>query len=44
MLGVGENARKGVTYYVNPYTAEILPEVSGQIFSKRLKVFIEDYF
>ena len=37
VAGVGENARKGVTYYVNPYTAEILPEVSGQIFFKTVE-------
>ncbi len=37
VAGSGENARKGVTYYVNPYTAEILPEVSGQIFFKTVE-------
>ena len=37
VAGVGENARKGVTYYVNPYTAEILPEVSGQNFFKTVE-------
>ena len=37
VAGSGENARKGVTYYVNPYTAEILPEVSGQFFFKTVE-------
>ena len=37
VAGSGENARKGVTYYVNPYTAEILPEVSGQNFFKTVE-------
>ncbi len=33
----GENARKGVTYYVNPYTAEILPELKGVSFFKTIE-------
>lgn len=37
VAGVGENARKGVNYYVNPYTAEILPDVSGQKFFKTVE-------
>ena len=37
VAGMGENARKGITYYVNPYTAEILPEVSGQKFFKTVE-------
>ena len=35
--GEGENARKGVTYYVNPYTAEILPELKGVSFFKTVE-------
>jgi len=37
VAGEGQNARKGVTYYVNPYTAEILPEVSGLKFFKTVE-------
>lgn len=37
VAGEGQNARKGITYYVNPYTAEILPEVSGQKFFKTIE-------
>ena len=31
-------ARKGINYYINPYTAEILPDIKGEGFFK----FIED--
>ena len=37
VAGEGENARKGVTYYVNPYTAEILPELKGVSFFKTVE-------
>ena len=37
VAGEGANAKKGVMYYVNPYTAEILPEVSGQKFFKTVE-------
>ncbi len=37
VAGSGENARRGVTYYVNPYTAEILPEINGQKFFKTIE-------
>lgn len=37
VAGEGENARKGVTYYVNPYTAEILPELKGMSFFKTVE-------
>ena len=37
VAGEGANARKGVTYYVNPYTAEILPELIGQDFFKTVE-------
>ena len=37
VAGEGANARKGVTYYVNPYSAEILPEVSGLKFFKTVE-------
>lgn len=37
VAGEGQNARKGVTYYVNPYTAEILPEVKGESFFKTVE-------
>lgn len=37
VAGEGQNARKGITYYVNPYTAEILPEISGQKFFKTIE-------
>lgn len=32
IAGEGENARKGVTKYVNPYTAEVLPDLVGKDF------------
>ena len=37
IAGEGQNARKGVTYYVNPYTAEILPELKGVSFFKTVE-------
>lgn len=37
VAGEGQNARKGVTYYVNPYTAEILPELKGVSFFKTVE-------
>jgi sulfite reductase (NADPH) flavoprotein alpha-component len=37
IAGEGENARKGVTYYLNPYTAEILPELKGVSFFKSVE-------
>ena len=37
VAGEGQNARKGVTYYVNPYTAEILPELKGVSFFKSVE-------
>ena len=37
VAGEGENARKGVTYYVNPYTAEVLPELKGITFFKSVE-------
>ena len=37
IAGEGQNARKGVTYYVNPYTAEILPELKGVSFFKNVE-------
>ena len=37
VAGEGQNARKGVTYYVNPYTAEILPELKGVSFFKNVE-------
>ena len=37
VAGEGQNSRKGVTYYVNPYTAEILPELIGQDFFKTVE-------
>ena len=37
IAGEGQNARKGVTYYVNPYTAEILPELKGVSFFKSVE-------
>ena len=37
VAGEGQNARKGVTYYVNPYTAEILPELKGMSFFKSVE-------
>jgi sulfite reductase (NADPH) flavoprotein alpha-component len=33
-----KKARKGINYYINPYTAEILPDLKGDVFFK----FIED--
>jgi sulfite reductase (NADPH) flavoprotein alpha-component len=33
-----KKARKGINYYINPYTAEILPDLKGEVFFK----FIED--
>jgi sulfite reductase (NADPH) flavoprotein alpha-component len=33
-----KKARKGINYYINPYTAEILPDIKGEGFFK----FIED--
>ena len=38
IAGEGKAARKGVNYYINPYTAELLPNVKGEGFFK----FIED--
>ena len=32
IAGEGENARKGVTKHVNPYTAEVLPDLVGKDF------------
>ena len=32
IAGEGENARKGVTKFVNPYTAEVLPDIVGKDF------------
>ena len=32
IAGEGENARKGVIKYVNPYTAEVLPDLVGKDF------------
>lgn len=37
VAGEGQNARKGVTYYVNPYTAEVLPELKGITFFKSVE-------
>ena len=37
VAGEGQNPRKGVTYYVNPYTAEILPELKGMSFFKSVE-------
>ena len=37
VAGEGQNPRKGVTYYVNPYTAEILPELKGVSFFKTVE-------
>lgn len=37
VAGEGQNTRKGVTYYVNPYTAEILPELKGVSFFKTVE-------
>jgi len=37
VAGEKENAKKGVMYYINPYTAEILPEVSGLKFFKTVE-------
>jgi sulfite reductase (NADPH) flavoprotein alpha-component len=37
VAGEGQNTRKGVTYYVNPYTAEILPELKGVGFFKTVE-------
>ena len=37
VAGEGQNPRKGVTYYVNPYTAEILPELKGVGFFKTVE-------
>ena len=37
VAGVGETARKGINYYINPYSAEILPEVIGQKFFKTVE-------
>ena len=38
IAGEGKAARKGINYYINPYTAELLPSVEGQGFFK----FIEN--
>ena len=38
IAGEGKAARKGVNFYINPYTAELLPNVKGEVFFK----FIED--
>ena len=38
VAGEGKEARKGVNYYVNPYTAELLPNIKGEGFFK----FIEN--
>ncbi len=32
IAGEGENARKGISKYVNPYTAEVLPDLVGKDF------------
>ncbi len=32
IAGEGENARKGITKFVNPYTAEVLPDLVGKDF------------
>ncbi len=32
IAGEGENARKGISKYVNPYTAEVLPDLTGKDF------------
>ena len=32
IAGEGENARKGITKYLNPYTAEVLPDLVGKDF------------
>ena len=37
VAGEGQNTKKGVMYYINPYTAEILPEVSGLKFFKTVE-------
>lgn len=34
VAGEGKEARKGVNYYINPYTAEILPNIKGEGFFK----------
>ncbi|MDY3201062.1 MAG: PepSY-associated TM helix domain-containing protein, partial [Arcobacter sp.] len=31
-IGEGKEARRGVNYYLNPYTAEILPDLKGKEF------------
>jgi sulfite reductase (NADPH) flavoprotein alpha-component len=32
IAGEGQNARKGISKYVNPYTAEVLPDLAGKDF------------
>lgn len=32
IAGEGKDARRGITYYVNPYTAEVLPQIKGKDF------------
>ena len=38
IAGEGKAARKGVNFYINPYTADLLPNVKGEVFF----TFIED--
>lgn len=37
VAGEGANAKRGITYYVNPYTAEILPALKGEGFFKTVE-------
>ena len=37
VAGETQGTKKGIPYYINPYTAEILPEVSGQKFFKTIE-------
>ncbi len=32
IAGEGKEARRGINYYVNPYTAEVLPQIKGKEF------------
>jgi sulfite reductase (NADPH) flavoprotein alpha-component len=32
IAGEGKDARRGISYYVNPYTAEVLPQIKGKEF------------